>query len=239
MENKSFFITAIVVIAVVSILTSMVGVMLFRPVLMAPVGTEEEGLVEIAGGISGEVDVILIDENVVAGILDRVTFTSISRGDTSYTDLVDDFISDPDYPSPFVIRNEGNVKADVNLVQYRDPILNTEGLFDHADSRLKYWMGEFDYTIMDYPPEFSGLDDCMMSGPCVTSFPGCTSQPNPTDATCQIPIKGLAPSIQIINGLGYSDEKDEAIMQILIYVSPNEDSGSKDTWIEIIGNPDV
>ncbi len=263
MENKSFFITAIVVIAVVSILTSMVGVMLFRPVLMGPgadsgaVGTAQEGEVEILGGVPDSSDVIILDTDVGTSegftIDDEILFSISDTGQYNHTDTDRDGIN-PDYhPDPFVIRNIGNVDAQVELKQYSDDTDETGSLFDYhpngyggADgSRLKYWLHAFDSDGEDmYAGDWKGkLDECGEGG-CFTASSCTETMPDPENTDCLVPLSTdiLDTGEVIITNLNWGDStqgndyQDEAIMHILVYADDGETGGDKYTWIEVTGS---
>ena len=66
MQAKSFLFMSIVVVVAVAVVTSLIGVKLMEPTLMAP---EQEGIVQVQGLTSPEYNVIIVDD-VGIGIID-------------------------------------------------------------------------------------------------------------------------------------------------------------------------
>ena len=66
MNNQKFLITSLVMIVLASFLTSLIGMNLFSSSILK--GPSQEGTIEISGLAPSLVDVIIIDNSVVAGI---------------------------------------------------------------------------------------------------------------------------------------------------------------------------
>ena len=224
MENK-YITMGFAFIVIIAILTSILAIyMMQKQVLKGP---GQEGTVEITGGILPVVDVIIIDDSIVAGISDAIQFSGVVPGNTYTTDL------DPLTPAPFpfVIRNNGNVRAHVEIDERRNALQTNSGLFDNVNSKLKYWIQKSQPIIG--APGYDTLDDCS-TGDCFTGA-SCGLQPNPTDSNCIIPVADNGRTVAI-KSLNYVDATDEAFLHILIYIDNNEPAGTKSTIITITGS---
>ena len=224
MNNQKFVITSLILIVLASVLTSLITVNFFtEPFLKGP---EQEGTVEITGGILPVVDVIIIDSSVVFGISDTIQFTGVVPGGTYTTDI--DPLSSSPYP--FVIRNNGNVDAKIEIDERRSAVAITSGLFSDANSRLGYWVenaapiaGEVGYDT---------LDDCASQGGWRRSADSCEFAFSPR---CIIPIAGNRRTTAI-NKLKYLDNADEVFLHIFIKIANTEPGGIKNTIITLTGS---
>ncbi len=227
MENK-YSITAIfALLIIITVITSTLTIYtLQKPFLKGP---GQEGTVEITGGILPVVDVIIIDSSVVAGISDIIQFSGAVPGGTYSTDN----IPSSSEPYPFVIRNNGNVRANIEIDERRSTTQLNLGLFDNTNSRLKYW-AEPTFPITG-AIGYSSLDNCIpLTSDCFTSSP-CNIRPDPTDTSCVIPFAS-AGRILAISSLNYVDATDEAFLHILIHIDNAEPAGTKNTIITITGS---
>ncbi len=226
MKNNYFITLIFVCVVVVTVLTSLITVYFLQtPFLKGP---GQEGTVEILGGILPVVDVIIIDSSVVAGISDIIQFSGAVPGGTYNTDIIP-ATSDP---YPFVLRNNGNVRANIEIDERRNALQPNLGLFDDPASRLKYWIeksapivGAIGYSSLDNCPL---LTDCFIGASCVL-------QPDPTNAICVIPRASNGRTLAI-SSLNYVDATDEAFLHILIHIDNNEPAGTKNTIVTITGS---
>jgi len=229
METKTFFIISLLVVGIVAGVTSLIGVSVFqKPVLLQPFGTAQQGKVDIAGGIGpGIIDVIIIDDLVIAGISDIVSFTGITKGSTVNTDLDD---STPD-PYPFVLRNDGDETADVDVYATADLFTFQ---YNVGGSALQFKILEptpFDLIDADIPYQ-DNIDDCLA----VTLDPVFNCYLSATEIFTNVPT-GAGSAVQAINDFYPFDEHDNAIMDIQITVDALEPSGTKQTTVVIVGVP--
>ena len=223
MQAKNFFMFSLIVVAVVSVITSLIGISLFQePVLLS----DTAGQVEIVGGLSlGTIDVILVDSTIKTNILDSVKFTGVLRGDTVATDL-DDMTP---VPYPFVIENTGQATADVEI--YADA-----NLFDYkhnsGGSTLKFKIEEpvadlFQYSHQDYQDY---VKDCLADdGAPVTSCYGYAME-SWTDLPTTIESSVLA-----INDLNHYLDHDKALIHLQIYIHDDEPGGVKAANLYVVG----
>ena len=218
------FIICLAVVVIVSVIASLIGISIFqKPVLKAP---PQEGTVSIPGGIGSNVDVIIIDGTVVTGVSDAVIFNNVTVGNSYTTDIVFNNSND----DPFVLRNNGNVIANVDISE-------SPGLFSAPDSRLKFWVDHA--TPYGTAPGYLNLDNCLIAntgGGCFnrTTSP-CINTPNPKDSTCVIP-RSPAIATRAVNSFEFNDAFDEVYLHILIYISGSEPSGSKNTTLTVTGS---
>ena len=219
MQNRDFIICLIIVV-IVSIISSLIGVSIFqKPVLKAP---PQEGTINVPVGAI--VDVIIIDNAVVIGIDDTVSFSGTSAGNSYATDII------PGNPNddPFVLRNNGNVKINVDISE-------SPGLFSASDSRLKFWV---DHGAPYGTGGYAKVDACLTNKPTVGCFDvaisPCTTQPNPTDTTCVIPNAPAVPT-RAVNSFQFNNQYDDVFLHILIYISTSEPAGAKSTTVTITG----
>ncbi|MEK6872313.1 MAG: hypothetical protein AABX16_05400, partial [Nanoarchaeota archaeon] len=133
-------------------------------------------------------------------------------------------------PYPFVIRNNGNVDAKIEIDERRSAVAITSGLFSDANSRLGYWVenaapiaGEVGYDT---------LDDCASQGGCRRSADSCEFAFSPR---CIIPIAGNRRTTAI-NKLKYLDNADEVFLHIFIKIANTEPGGIKNTIITLTGS---
>ena len=230
MKNNNFFLSGLLIILLVSFATSLLTSYIFQKTVLR--GPSQEGIVDISGGIPTIVDVIIIDNSVLTGITDTVAFSGVTLGSTHITSVAVTTTS----PRPFVIRNNGNVNSKVEINQRRSATQTNLGLFDDANSRLKYWVA--DSTPIIGVAGYSSLDNCATASPSAScrvtgSLTPCAVQPNANDATCTIPVfaSGSATAATIY----YQEAYDEIYLHILIYVSPTESAGTKSTIVTLVG----
>lgn len=223
MQTKNFVVVSLLIIVTVSVLTSYLGVTYLQNQML--LGPSQEGTVSFGGTIGSNVDVIIIDNSVIAGVSDTVTFPApVTLGSTRITD------TDPatsDKPYPFVVRNNGNVNARVEMSE------SSPGLFTSTDSRLKAWTTQA--SPISGVTGYSALDNCLLSNPsggCMTGA-DCVSEPNADDLSCVIP---KAPSaLTLANSLRYEDNFDEMFVNIKVKIASNEAPGTKTTTVTIVG----
>ena len=219
MQNRDFII-CLVVVVIVSVIASLIGISIFqKPVLRAP---PQEGVIQIPA-ITANVDVIIIDGTVVTGIDDTVIFSPVTVGNSYTTDVIPNNSND----DPFVVRNNGNVKINVDISE-------SPGLFLDANSRLKFWVN---HAAPYGTGGYASVDACLTNNPTAGCFNAattpCTIQPNPTDNACVIP-KGTP--TRAINSFEFNDGFDETFLHILIFISNSEPPSAKSTIVTITGS---
>jgi len=209
MQSRNFFISIMVVIVVVSVLTSWVGVRLMQPVLMAP---EQEGTI-MTGETMTSTNVIIIDSTVVTEISDTVDFGAISPGDQLSTDKTGAGVY------PFLLRNEGNADADVQAK------FKTSRLFTQSDSYTYLWAADAD-QLASIDPGWDSIDDCVTHGGCLNNLPDCGIRGDCTLTTSDM---------YILRSLNFENCVDEAYLHVGLDVSVSE-SGSHSAIVEITGS---
>ena len=89
MDKKTFIISSIIIVIIVSVITSLIAISYLSTPLLAP---EQEGSVNVGGGLDTPiVDVIIIDTAVQASITDAIVFSGVVAGQTYTTTTVDNF----------------------------------------------------------------------------------------------------------------------------------------------------
>ena len=226
MKNNFSITITFAFVLIITVITTLTTIYFSQTELLK--GPSQEGTVVITD-ILPIVDVIIIDDSIIAGISDTVEFSATAAGNSYTTDV--DPLSPAPYP--FVIRNNGNVRANVEIDQKRNALQPNVGLFADDASRLKYWIersrpiaGVIGYDQIDNCIPLA--TDCFISAMCST-------QPNPTDTGCIIPLANDGRT-QAISSLNYVDASDEVFLHILIYISPAEPVGTKSTIITITGS---
>ena len=231
MKSRDFFLSGLVIIVLVSLVTSILAVYIFqRGVLKGP---SQEGTVDIFGGVPTVVDVIIIDDTVVAGITDAVTFSGVTLGSTHETDTNSLTLGSP---YPFVVRNNGNVNAHIEIDQRRSATQTGLGLFDETNSKLKYWVE--DVKPIGGVSGYSTLDNCVAVSPSTSCILGgsspCSTKPSTSGTTCVIPLAASGRSA--VADVFYQDAYDEIFLHILIFVATTESGGVKSTIVTLTGS---
>ena len=243
MQAKSFFISSIIVIAIVAIVTSYITVLyLVKPVLLSG----QQGTITLGLG-SGTVQVIVVDNSVTTGISDTVNFSGVVRGTpgnpaTYRTDLITSTLTTP---WPFLLRNIGSEIARVQIYydggSCLEPIAGT--LFCATGSYVKFWVEqaacEPGTTTSGWgclwaggtPVINCGADGCFTTATTCSDYSGsCNSEANAkdlpfTNTNRKYAIQDLKPS---------ATGKNEAIVHIKIGVDALEPSGVKSAIFRII-----
>ena len=222
MNNKQFVTYSLLIIGLVSFATSIVTIWLLQEsVLLAPA---QEGTLQIGSGLAGAiVNVIIVDSTVKADISDTIIFPSVVRG-TEFTTLL---TSGTGLPRPFLIRNEGNVLANVTVYS------TGTKLFQSTSSYVRFWMTD---PVPYSEGGFSVVNDlCAINGPCAAAYL-CTNA-----ARCNLPfdVSGTGVgAVLAVSQLEFTDIKDETFMNIAIYAHFDEPvvaGGTSQTTVVIIG----
>lgn len=224
MNKKNFLVIAVILIVLVSVITSYITISAMKKKLLpAPFGTGGEGKIEVTGtGITTPVvNVIIIDDTIIATVDDVVNFTDVTKGIEYSTSSSD--IQGATTIRPFVIRNEGNVISNVEVYSTQ------QQLFGSASSYVKFFVEPAKNTMQGFG--FGQLDDCAINGPCYAST-SCTSA-----APCNLPYSTDGSVRQLaVSSLQYLDSKDEALIGIKIYVANDEGAGTKWTKFVVFGS---
>ena len=228
MKTKTFFVLSLITVAVISLATSLLTVsFLQKPILGGP---QQEITVQTSP-ITSSVNVIIIDPTVIVGISDTIDFGTVQSG-TTYSTVNPS--AGAAGPKPFVIRNDGNIKASV------DVYATETQLFQSSLSSLQFWtvdiyndIGSFldaPYNVLDNC--FGGAGACSAASTCTPSSP-CT-MPFDVDGPGG-PTPGDAP-LRAINSLEFSNSHDNVFMHIRINVGADEPTGIKTTKIVVVGS---
>ena len=79
MKTKTFFISSLIVIALVTIVTSLISVYYIQRPLLLAYGDNRTGLINVTN-ISSNINVIVVDNNTRLGITDELDFGTASDG---------------------------------------------------------------------------------------------------------------------------------------------------------------
>ena len=231
MNKKTFYISTIIIVIIVSIITSLIAISYLEEPLLDPSGT-----VDVLGGLDTPiVDVMIIDQAVEASITDAIMFDSVEAGQTYTTTTAE---GENRFKRPFVIRNIGNSPASITIYQ----TYTGNGLFVNPNSKLQYWVENptGGWTNME-PPTIAPVDDCATDGKDLGSGLACfIPAPLCDDSSdnCDVPI-GSGNQIEILSNLLSQDNQDEALLGMKIIVDADEPAvtpGTRTTTITITGS---
>jgi len=218
MKGKTFFAIGLAVVAIISVVTSLIAFTLFQKQLLA--APAPEGQIQVGGGVKRQmVNVVIIDSSTIAGISNLVNF-SVERGVENFTQIPVGGLS----PAPFLIRNDGNVKANVQVYSTNNQ------LFTSSSSYLKFWIEQIqDPSVYDSP--WNTLDRCTPND-CFASTP-CDSYTN----ACDLPFSSDGSTkVAAIDTLEFANSRDEAVMHIRIFAADDEPAEDKWTKVVLVGS---
>ena len=158
---------------------------------------------------SGQVDVTVGTELGIEVVppYNVINFGTLNRGQTQNT-------LPPGTVLPFLIRNMGNVMADVEVCANQD-----------------LWSGaakvpsDYQFSVANADPRVT-MDNCM-------SF-GCFDVGNSQMTPANMPIPCPA-GMKAVNNLNWEDNKDEAITHIYLHVPVDEPAGTKSSTVTFTG----
>ena len=151
--------------------------------------------VEVAGDLGIEVD----------AAHNAINFGTLSRGGNA--DTLPPVSGDGNMP--FLIRNMGNLKADVEVCA------------------VSLWNGpsktpaDYQFSVADADPRVA-MDNCI-STPCFNK-PASPASPTPMPLSCPV-------GILAVNDLNFEDNNDEAIIHAYVHVPTDEPAGAKSSVV--------
>jgi len=212
MQTKTFFIVSLLVIAIVSIVTSFIGIsVLNKSVLLAPA---QEGTLNIPGGVASVTNVVV--EDVV--VSDTITFSGVIPGVSVRSDLLASTVNQPPHA---VLKNDGNVDADISI-----NFLTTR-LFSDSGSNTQVWAEEA-FAVSGEDPGYQNIDSCITADPtngCINGAISCTEAAPCTLTTSSQPL---------LVSLDFEDIKDNVYLGFILNPSTSE-TGSPSAIFSITG----
>ena len=218
MQSKSFFISSLIVIALVTIVTSLISVYYVQRPLLLAYGNETTGLINISN-VSTNINVIIVDNNTILGIRDVIDFGTVNPGTWYNTSKYGNLTN---RPWPFVIRNEGNKDADI-LTHVSAVLLEEE------DSDVWVWAEDTDGTANTSALGYRGVDNCSAGGGCINGDAGIDVCDEWGDCALNTTPRDL------LGSLNYENCADMAYVHIGINISTSE-SGAKTAEFYISGS---
>lgn len=218
MKRTTYFISIFLIVAVVSTITVFTSYKYDKTLLFAP---DQYGTVRLS--LETMVNVIIVDTDVKAGVPDEVNFGAMQRSIEKDTTTFN--------PKPFIIMNEGNVRANVAVCADSETPGNTP-LFSSASSVLKFSIAQA-YPAAGWTTS-PAIDDC--NGNCyVSAYPTCT-----LPEFCNVPYAACSSDAGLrqtaISSMDFVDSHDEAFMHIKIMAAGDEPAGSKQTIVTVFGS---
>ena len=246
MNKKTFIISSIILIIIVSIITSLIAISYLPSPLLDP---DPSGTVDIGGGLeTGNTNVIIGDGTVKVGITDAIVFDNIVRGNTYATTTAPNKDATD---RPFLLRNEGTVRVNVELSQ---SYVGSYGLFISPSSTFKYWVepaqggwtNNAGAVVIDNCFA-NGIDldgnmirDCFVAGACLSA------------SKCNVPVEPARSQVLtnfMLEGNGNEaspPSSDEALLHFEIYPhldepvfnavnAPNDYTEGRSTTITVYG----